>query len=417
MLVYVILVAALNLSLGYGAALCLGRGPGRLFSESDATEAPAHDRRRTDSTSESSEPETPEPIAEPLIPESQTEDQPEREKGIVEASIVEFMDGLQNFRSQIADLDTRVRECGDEPDAEAIKERVEDLRSANTEYLKTTQETADLLDEQRDEAGALSDIGEKLRKAIEAQTKNVKATEKNLDNLDVDGDASGTQQLLLREAGQLNRGSCELGESLNNAHLQVARQEGWMDKLDPEMMRDDRTSLYSRAGIEFALEELWRKDPHRSREVSFAMIDIDHCAQLNEQFGPELGDRVIQAVAQVIESSIRQEELAARYQGADFLIMFPDNDPRHSTSAVERMRQVIEATQFQHNSQKIDVTISCAVSQVDSDDSVYSLFERLSHTVQEAKRYGRNRTFLHEGKYPAPVVPPNLTIEGTTYDL
>ncbi len=46
----------------------------------------------------------------------------------------------------------------------------------------------------------------------------------------------------------------------------------------------------------------------------------------------------------------------------------------------------------------------------EADDTPDTLLERVRTTAKEAKRYGRNRTFLYEGQYPTPVVPPNLSL-------
>ena len=79
--------------------------------------------------------------------------------------------------------------------------------------------------------------------------------------------------------------------------------------------------------------------------------------------------------------------------------------------AVEMMRQLLEETRFEHDGERIEVTVSAAIAPSQPDDDVDSLVERLSNTLTEAKRYGRNRTFVHEGKFPTPVVPPNLKID------
>jgi diguanylate cyclase (GGDEF)-like protein len=100
--------------------------------------------------------------------------------------------------------------------------------------------------------------------------------------------------------------------------------------------------------------------------------------------------------------------MAARFSGQRFLLLLPDVSPRDAATLVEKLRQTIEKSRFRHRGQEIRVTVSCAVTEASSADSPEALFARTEATLYEAKRYGRNRTFLHEGKYPTPVIPPSF---------
>ena len=94
-------------------------------------------------------------------------------------------------------------------------------------------------------------------------------------------------------------------------------------------------------------------------------------------------------------------------------MLFPDMPAREATGVVG-IRQQVEATQFRRDASSISVTVSCEVAESASHDTQAVLFERVEATLQEAKGYGRNRTFLHDGKFPAPVVPPVLPVETRT---
>ena len=94
-----------------------------------------------------------------------------------------------------------------------------------------------------------------------------------------------------------------------------------------------------------------------------------------------------------------------------FLLLFPDVDLRFATNLVERIRQTMEMARLEYRKEEIRVTVSCAVTEVAVEDSPEKLYARAESTLREAKRYGRNRTFVHEGRYPTPVVPPNFTLK------
>jgi hypothetical protein len=72
------------------------------------------------------------------------------------------------------------------------------------------------------------------------------------------------------------------------------------------------------------------------------------------------------------------------------------------------VRQRVAATQFMADGREISATITCALAQVETDNTADGLLGLLVEALDEAKRYGGNRTFLHDGKSPTPVVPPDF---------
>ena len=86
-------------------------------------------------------------------------------------------------------------------------------------------------------------------------------------------------------------------------------------------------------------------------------------------------------------------------------------DPQSAINTIERCRQTIDNAHFEHKDFDIRITVSCALTRANDADSPSSILVRVESALREAKRYGHNRTFMHEGKYPTPVVPPDMTIE------
>jgi PleD family two-component response regulator len=106
-----------------------------------------------------------------------------------------------------------------------------------------------------------------------------------------------------------------------------------------------------------------------------------------------------------------------RLGGPRFLLLLPDVDIPVVTGLVERLRQAIELMRFQYQEFEIRITASCGVAPALPEDTPDAIFGRLEHAVGEAKRYGSNRTFLHEGKYPTPVIAPSFPLSERTITL
>jgi diguanylate cyclase (GGDEF)-like protein len=202
-------------------------------------------------------------------------------------------------------------------------------------------------------------------------------------------------------------------DALNHAERQLTSDPADAGPED-EPPADPQYNLLSREQLEKAVQRWWKDDPQHELPLSLGLVDVDRFRDVNEACGMAAGDRILDAVAQLVGGVPQGKQRAARLSAQQFLLMFPSASAREATNILERVRQQIEATRFEYSSGSIAVTVSCSVAQATEDDTWAALTERVEATLLEAKRYGRNRTFLHDGKFPAPVVPPVLPIEGRT---
>ncbi len=159
------------------------------------------------------------------------------------------------------------------------------------------------------------------------------------------------------------------------------------------------------------LEHWWQGDPDHARQIAVALLDVDEFAQVNEQYGVEGGDSVLQAIARLIEVQQQGESILSHFAGQQVFMIFPDADARYATGVAERLRQTIEATRFECDGQTIYLTTSCAVVAGTAADTPASLSRRVEEAIRESKRYGRNRTFVNEGQYATPVLPPKIAMK------
>jgi diguanylate cyclase (GGDEF)-like protein len=124
-------------------------------------------------------------------------------------------------------------------------------------------------------------------------------------------------------------------------------------------------------------------------------------------------DRVLDGVWNFVQGEKRHGAAASQVNPQRFALLFADPDTQRAANIVERLRQTIAKTHFVHGEHEIRVSVSCGLSDPKPGDDVEGLIARARAALDEAKRYGRDRTFLHRGDFPAPVVPPTLSIEDT----
>jgi len=332
-------------------------------------------------------------------------------KSPVQMVIEDFQLEVQQYLDQVSDADLDLRACAEKPDPAVIETCLDSLKDATAEYLENRSKahmSFRWLNRRRPE---LRRINEKVQAAVGLQDQQIQSTNESIEDFDYEHDLKRGCRKMVGEAGKLMETSHHLRDTLDEANVEVARHENRLDELAKTTRLDEVTGLVDRAGMEAYLAKWWEQEPEEIRKLYLAMIDVDRFGQVTQQYGNHVGDRILHAVAQFLESEKRAKSVPVRLSGQRFLFLFPDFDSRAVTNAVERIRQSIEIACFRYRDFDIQITVSCAVVQAGSRDTSATLIARAETTLQEAKRYGRNRTFVHQGKYPTPLVPPNLSLE------
>ncbi|MGC4062089.1 MAG: GGDEF domain-containing protein [Aquabacterium sp.] len=127
--------------------------------------------------------------------------------------------------------------------------------------------------------------------------------------------------------------------------------------------------------------------------MCMALIDIDHFKQVNDQFGHHAGDVVLKGMAQHVQGQLRQVDKLSRWGGEEFLLMLPRVAEPEAMAALERLRQSVEAMQFDGHP-KLKITLSAGVARALPGETLEHVMERADEALYAAKRQGRNRCLL-----------------------
>ncbi len=169
--------------------------------------------------------------------------------------------------------------------------------------------------------------------------------------------------------------SAHLGLAISNAtlHAEVRRM----------VITDNLTGLYAR---HYLNERIGRKQL-RDSSGSLIVVDIDHFKKINDTYGHQVGDDILIQVSQIIRTSIRDSDIAARWGGEELAIYLPLLGLDQTQRVAERIRQRVEAETSPQ------VTVSCGISEwrlQDDKISVETLFYKADMALYEAKHHGRN---------------------------
>lgn len=156
---------------------------------------------------------------------------------------------------------------------------------------------------------------------------------------------------------------------------------------------DALTGLYNRRYLETQLVQLIEQSADRGKGLSLLTLDIDFFKSVNDTYGHDAGDRVLQEVAGRIRGSVRNVDLACRTGGEEFVVVLPGADLGVAERVGERIRKSIAAKPFLLGpGSHLTVTASLGVSSLASgEDTVEELFKRADRALYRAKREGRNR--------------------------
>jgi diguanylate cyclase (GGDEF)-like protein len=156
---------------------------------------------------------------------------------------------------------------------------------------------------------------------------------------------------------------------------------------------DALTQLFNRHKIHQLLKEAIRETTNPTSTLAIIQLDIDRFKAINDEYGPQIGDRILRGVADQLRLTARGSDCIGRWGGEEYLIVCPDTDQKAAQTLSERLRAKIESHDF-----NIEQPITCSfgVAIYHKGESVESLLKRLSIVHQESKEKGRNRVSISQ---------------------
>lgn len=155
---------------------------------------------------------------------------------------------------------------------------------------------------------------------------------------------------------------------------------------------DPLTGLYTRTHLFDAISREIARSGRIGRGFCLLMVDLDGLKPINDTFGHQVGDRVLQAVTGVIRSNVRQSDLAARYGGDEFVIVLPETGSSGASVLAEKLRSEIDRVDLRARSRPVQVSVSIGLaSHPDDGATVEGLIGSVDAAMYESKRRGKNQ--------------------------
>lgn len=172
-------------------------------------------------------------------------------------------------------------------------------------------------------------------------------------------------------------------------------------RIEELAMFDQLTGLYERHELDKRLEEEYDRARRHEQKFSVLMIDLDDFKEINDTYGHDVGDTVLERVGtileEVVENELRSSDVAGRYGGEEFCIMLPTADQGGAKNVAERIRKNLRDVRFD-TGEGDTFQVTCSIGVAELNQGVHTpeeLVQRADEALYAAKEAGRDQVKIY----------------------
>ncbi|GAK58876.1 diguanylate cyclase with PAS/PAC and GAF sensors [Candidatus Vecturithrix granuli] len=174
---------------------------------------------------------------------------------------------------------------------------------------------------------------------------------------------------------------------LNNLRLR--------ETLRVEAIRDPLTKLYNRRYMETSLQREIYRATRDQTPVGLLLLDIDHFKRFNDTYGHPVGDLLLQEMGNILQCSVRLEDIVCRYGGEEFLLILPGASLTITNNRATEILDKVRSFQFAYQEKFLHVTVSIGVAAIpDHGCELEKVIHAADTALYQAKANGRNQVSM-----------------------
>lgn len=184
-----------------------------------------------------------------------------------------------------------------------------------------------------------------------------------------------------------------LGELLYASARDVTEKITYEEKLKVMATKDELTGLYNRHYFDNIVPEVMVRSERFNEPLSFLLFDLDYFKEVNDTYGHQMGDEVLQMTARITERALRDTDIFFRIGGDEFLVLMPQTPLAGAAIAAEKLRAAFENQSFPVIGRQ---TISIGVAEKLKSEEFEAWLGRVDAALYQAKQQGRNLVAIAE---------------------
>ncbi|TDT43340.1 diguanylate cyclase (GGDEF)-like protein [Halospina denitrificans] len=196
---------------------------------------------------------------------------------------------------------------------------------------------------------------------------------------------------LLDVVGLTNVVACSLVLTGGVYAYEYSREQA-EDRLHRMASTDSLTGLANRKHLRELLDYTVEECHRTKAGFSILGMDLDYFKSVNDRYGHDVGDQVLQQVGSVLEQRLRQADVPARWGGEEFMVLLPGTDREGASRVAENVRETLAASPVRVNGEDLSITTSIGIAEFPEDgNTVRELLIAADNCLYEAKCRGRDR--------------------------
>jgi len=195
-------------------------------------------------------------------------------------------------------------------------------------------------------------------------------------------------------ASLLELGGKKVVQSIFRDISELKRIEREKKEAEALALIDPHTQLYNYRYLQRRLHSEFELAKRRATPLSILMVDIDYFKSVNDTYGHEYGDAVLQEFAIVLQHASRGIDVVTRFEGEGFAIILPDTEGKGALTFGDRIQRIIKKHRFGANKVKLRISIGICSYPEDGIATVDHLLTNADKCVRFAKEQGGNTELL-----------------------
>ena len=170
-------------------------------------------------------------------------------------------------------------------------------------------------------------------------------------------------------------------------------------RLEGELHRLATTDVLTESSNRRHFFECARREFELARQsgapMAFLLLDLDDFKKINDRYGHQMGDVVLQRLAHCGATALRRDDLFGRIGGEEFAALFPGCEPAVALQVAERLQREVQRLSFQYEGSSFGITVSQGLTALTSKDAnLEALYARADEAMYQAKRQGKNQIVI-----------------------